>query len=189
MTGAVKASPRRRRHLAAALLAMAALSLATPMAAGVRATRAWAQEPVPIAPLYVVLQAGSADCGPALVATLAAWAGRPADLALVTSQAAIGRDGVSLGEFARLASLHGLDGAWYSVRRDRLAGLRTPFVAHLQNGAKGHFVAVVAVGARHAVVADPATGALVGPTDELLRRFSGRVFLLDAPPSPRWEGV
>ncbi len=184
------AAPTAARRPLSALVtcALAALALAAPAWAGARATRAWAAAPVPLDGPAVVRQAGEADCGPALVATLAAWAGRPVPLALVTAEASLGPGGVTLAEFARLASLHGVPGTWHAVPRARLADLRTPFVAHLQRGGRGHFVAVVALGA-HAVVADPLAGPVAAPADALLRDYSGRVFLLDEPPTARWEGV
>ncbi len=132
----------------------------------------------------VVLQVAEVDCGPALVATLAAWAGRPVGLDAVTAQATLRPEGVSLGEFARLSSLHGLEGAWFAVPGARLASLRAPFVAHLERGGAGHFVAVVALDGHHAVIADPAAGALAGPARALLRDYSGRAFLLHQPPAP-----
>jgi len=189
MTRPALAAPQRSRPVAAAAVALAAALLAAPTAAGARATAAWRAAPVPLDPMVVVRQRGEVDCGPALVATLAAWAGRPVPLDEVTARAALGPGGVSLAEFARLADLHGVGGAWYSVPRERLGALRTPFVAHLERGGRGHFVVVVALGSRHAVVADPAAGGVAAPAAELLRHYSGRVFLLDEALVPRWEGV
>ena len=74
---------------------------------------------------------------------------------------------------------HGLDGAWYHMERSRLGSLPLPFVAHLAEAEGGHYVAVMALRDSVMVVVDPAVGALVGPADALLRRFSGRVFVLD----------
>ena len=185
------AAPTAARRPLSALVtcALAALALAAPAWAGARATRAWAAAPVPLDGPAVVRQAGEADCGPALVATLAAWAGRPVPLAVVTAEASLGPGGVTLAEFARLASLHGVPGTWHAVPRERLANLRAPFVAHLQRGGAGHFVAVVALGGGHAVVADPRAGPVAAPAAALLRDYSGRVFLLEGPVAPRWEGV
>lgn len=175
-----------RRLLAPSVLALALLG---PALAGARATRSWSAVPVALDPMVVVRQAGEIDCGPALVATMAAWAGRPVPLEVVTARASMSPGGVSLAEFARLASLHGVPGAWYAVPRDRLGALPTPFVAHLQREGRGHFVAVVALGDGFAVVADPAVGAVAAPSRDVLRHYSGRAFVLEAPVPPRWEGV
>jgi|SRR5690606_16752346 len=185
----VPRAPQRRAFLSAAACGLAAFALAAPAWAGARSTRSWAAEPVALEGPTVVRQAGEEDCGPALVATLASWAGRPVPLELVTAEAALGPGGVTLAEFARLASLHGVPGTWHAVPRERLANLRAPFVAHLQRGGAGHFVAVVALGGGHAVVADPLAGPVAAPAAALLRDYSGRVFLLEGPVAPRWEGV
>jgi len=187
---AAAAARYARRALAPAVLALI-VALLGPAARGARATHSWASSPVALDGLRVVRQAREDDCGPALVATLAAWSGRPVGLDAVSAQAALGPegDGVSLAEFARLASLHGASGAWYAVPERHLGALPTPFVAHLQAGGAGHFVAVVAHGRGFAVVADPASGARAGLAAVLLRHYSGRAFVLDSPVAPTWEGT
>jgi ABC-type bacteriocin/lantibiotic exporter with double-glycine peptidase domain len=98
--------------------------------------------------------------------------------ATVLAQADIGAQGISLAEFTRVASLHRLEGAWYHVESSRLRGLPTPFVAHLAEDDGGHYVAVVAHSHDTVVVVDPAAGVLVGPSATLLRRYSGRAYVL-----------
>ena len=112
---AAAAARYARRALAPAVLALI-VALLGPAARGARATHSWASSPVALDGLRVVRQAREDDCGPALVATLAAWSGRTVGLDAVSAQAALGPegDGVSLAEFARLASLHGASGAWYA---------------------------------------------------------------------------
>lgn len=158
---------------------LALVSLFLPSALGMAASANWNRAVLPVAGLAIELQSQPTSCGPALVATLASWQGRRVSEATVLGQADVGAAGISLAEFARLASLHGLDGAWYHVERSRLGSLPFPFVAHLAEAEGGHYVAVMALRDSVMVVVDPAVGALVGPADALLRRFSGRVFVLD----------
>lgn len=169
------------RRLSYALLVVACLAaLFVPTGVGVAQSAAWNAAPVAVDGVEVVLQSNPVSCGPALIATLSAWAGRPIGEAAVLSRAAMGPDGVSLAEFVRLASLFGSPGVWYQVARRELGRLPTPFVAQLEVDGSGHFVAVLGVRQGMAVVADPAVGALVGPVATVLRGFSGRVFLLEA---------
>lgn len=164
--------------LVIALLVTVLIALLFPGAAGMAASAAWNDAVRPVPGPEVVRQTLPSSCGPALIATLASWRGRSVSEAAVVAQADLGPDGVTLAEFARLASLHALGGTWYRVEKRRLGGLPTPFVAHLAGPDGGHYVAVVAQAGDAVVVIDPAVGALVGPTAVLLRRFSGRVFVV-----------
>lgn len=167
-----------RRQLTAPLASMALLALVLlPSAAGIAASAAWNAEAWPVVGLDMELQSRRTSCGPALIAALSTLRGQPLSEARVLAQATLGEDGVSLAEFARLASLHDLDGAWYHVEVHRLGLLPLPYVAHLATADGGHYVAVVAAGGGTVVVLDPAVGAVVGPASTLLRSFSGRVFL------------
>jgi len=174
--GPLRASGAAPRY-SPVLLALSLVALLAPSAAGVAASAAWNDAVRPVPGLEVVRQSRPSSCGPALIATLASWRGHAVSEAAVIAQAELGADGISLAEFARLASLHGIEGTWYHVRSDRLDSLPTPFIAHLAAVDGGHFVGVVARAGDKVVVIDPAAGALVGPTVTLLRRFSGRVFV------------
>ncbi len=182
--GPHRAAPGSRRVLAlstAAVLAAAVLTL--PTAIGAHASRAWNAAPYAIGSVPVVLQSQRNDCGPAVIATLAAWSGLTLDPASVAAAARLGADGLSLGEFARLADRFGFPGTWFRVGSAELAELPTPFVAHLNvtgSTPLGHLVAVRAVTRGAVTVADPAVGAYVISLEAFARRFSGRVYLLVA---------
>ncbi len=176
------AGSRRAVALFVASLAAAAV-VALPIAIASHASRVWNAAPYLLESVPVVMQSQRNDCGPAVVATLAAWSGLALDLASVTAAAQLGPDGLSLGEFARLADRFGFSGAWYRVAAADLVGLQTPFVAHLTLPGTvplGHLVAVRAVTRGTVTVADPAIGAYVIPLEAFARRFSGRVFLPEA---------
>lgn len=175
--------PRRRRLrlVTTAAATLAAVLLFAPVVAGARATAAWSSQARPLAGLDVVRQRELNDCGPAVIATLLAWAGRDVPLDVIAHATFMGPQGVTLAEFARSAADHGIAGAWYHVPPSRLESLKAPFVAHLVRGDVGHFVAVLGLGGGYAVIADPARGAVVGTARELLQAYSGRSFLLDNP--------
>jgi len=179
-------SERSRRHRLPLLVTtvLVGLLIAGPTYRGARAGQAWNAAPFALeTALPAVLQEQFNDCGPAALATLLEWAGRPTELAAVSAAAQLGPDGLSLGEFARLAHSFGFPGAWYRVEASDLAALRVPFVAHVaaapHEPALGHLVLVWAVGRGAAIVTDPAVGAYALPTSELARRFTGRVYELE----------
>jgi len=178
---------RSRRRLLPLLVTTVLVGLLTaaPTYLGARAGQAWNAAPFALeAAVPAVLQEQFNDCGPAIVATLLEWVGRPTGLATVSAAAKLGPDGLSLGEFARLAHSFGFPGTWYRVEASDLATLRVPFVAHVgaatPNGSTlGHLVVVWAVGRGAALVTDPAVGAYAVPLPELARRFTGRVYALE----------
>lgn len=170
-------------RLARTLGACAALAaLGVPAVLGVTRSAAWNAKPVALPGVEVVLQSEENACGPAVIATLTAWSGQPVEEGALLALAHMGPTGITLAEFARLASLVGLPGVWYRVSLRELARLPTPFVAQLEKDGVGHFVAVLGVRHGFAIVADPAVGALSGSLAGTLPGFSGRVFLLE-----RWS--
>ncbi len=180
-------SKRSRRRLLPLLVTTVLVGVlgAAPTYLGARAGQAWNAAPFALeAAAPAVLQQQFNDCGPAVVATLLEWAGRPTDLATVSAAAQLGPDGLSLGDFARLAHSFGFTGAWYRVEASDLATLGGPFVAHVRAAtptgpALGHLVVVWAAGRGAALVTDPAVGAYTVPLPELARRFTGRVYTLE----------
>lgn len=174
-----------RSRLAGALtllaISAAAAALVAPAARG--QVLAWEAMNASLAvpELYVVRQSLPNSCGPAAVATLATWLSPglpPLSEEAVLVRAALTADGISLSEFARLASLHGVPGTWFRVDHSSLARLATPFAAHLTRGGQGHFVIVLHVKGQLALIADPAEGGHVSPLSALTPEFTGLVFLV-----------
>lgn len=166
------------------VVALAAiLAVVLPGTHGVAASAAWNGAPWPLEHLAVVRQSQPASCGPASLATLATWLGRPHTEAQLLDGANVTPAGVTLAEFTRLAHAIGLPGVWYAVPTADLGKVPTPFVAHLHAGPAeaqlGHLVVVAAVSHGYVVVGDPASGAYVASRSTFMRRFSGRLYLLD----------
>lgn len=164
-----------------ATFATAAAALAAPAVRGQALASAAMNASLAVPELYVALQSLPNSCGPAAVATLATWldpAGEPVSEEEVLAQAELAPTGISLGEFARLASLHGISGVWFRVKPSSLTRLSTPFAAHLTRGAQGHFVIVLHVKGELALIADPAEGGRVAPLSALAAEFTGLVFLI-----------
>lgn len=166
-----------------AYVALVLLLLALPSARGIGASSAWNAASHPLPDLEVVRQSQPASCGPAALATLLGWLGRPHSEAYLIGLTELGADGVSLAEFARLAHVMDVPGAWFRASPTQLAQLPTPFVAHLElpgAAAAGHLVVVRSVMRGYVVVADPAEGAQVMPLERFIRDLSGRVYLLES---------
>lgn len=165
-----------RRILLAVTALAASIPIVAPSATAVAANAAALAAPLPLTDLVVVRQTKRNSCGPAAIATLAGWLGRPTSEADVLRSARLGDDGISLAEFSRLADAHDVPGSWFRVASSGLPATPTPFVAHFSVPDE-HFVVVHAVVRSHVVMADPAVGAMVVPLRAFLRRFSGRVFV------------
>ncbi len=127
----------------------------------------------------VVAQSTPRSCGPAALATVLAWRGRPVGEAAVLAQARLREGGASLAEMSRLAEAFELPGSWYAVPRETLARLPTPFIAHLRAGG-GHYVAVWRVARGFVLLADPAVGLVLERAGRFRRAWSGRVLLFEA---------
>ncbi len=166
--GALRSHQARRAPLA---LAGAAPGHSAPPGTRTR-TAVWRVPGLP----RVVRQSTPRSCGPAALATLLAWRGRPLSESDVLRVTHLGPAGVTLGEFARLAGTFGLPGTWFEVPPAALDRLRPPFVAHLARDG-GHFVVVRGIALGYVLLADPARGWRLEPRGRFLRTFRGRVFL------------
>jgi predicted double-glycine peptidase len=164
-------------------------------ALGVARSMRWRARPYLVAPgsgtlPVALLQRGPQDCGPAALATVLAWRGRPVGEGPILRAAHLRTDGVSLAELVRLAAAFELPGAWYAVPRRRLDALPTPFIAHVRAGRRlfgrgagdrgdGHFVAVCRVVLGFVLLADPARGLVLEREARFSRSWTGRVLLFD----------
>lgn len=133
----------------------------------------------PLALPEVVRQSTRESCGPAALATILAWEGRPVGESAVLARARLRADGVTLAELARLAAVFELPVGWYRVPPRDLPRLPTPFIAHLRDGG-GHYVAVSRVARGFVLLADPAAGVALMRLSRFRRAWSGRVMLLRA---------
>lgn len=127
----------------------------------------------------VVRQSRPESCGPAALATVLAWKGRPVGEGAVLARTRLRADGATLAELARLAAAFELPASWYAVPPRDLPRLPTPFIAHLRAGG-GHYVAVARVARGFVLLADPALGLSLWRLSRFRRAWSGRVMLLRA---------
>ncbi len=187
----------RVANLVGACFAVALLAAGPGVSAlGVARSMRWRARPYLVAPgsaalPSALLQRGPQDCGPAALATVLAWRGRPVGEGPILRVAHLRADGVSLAELVRLAAAFELPGAWYAVPRRRLDTLPTPFIAHVRagrhlfglpagDGGPEHFVAVRRVLRGFVLLADPARGLVLEREARFARSWTGRVLLFDA---------
>lgn len=124
----------------------------------------------------VVRQSTPQSCGPAALASLLAWLGRPVGEAAVLARARLRADGVTLAELARLAGAFELSAGWYAVPASALPRLPMPAIAHVRRQG-GHFVALYRVARGFVLLADPAGGLVIERLTRFRRDWSGRVLL------------
>ncbi|AZO19986.1 peptidase domain-containing ABC transporter [Mesorhizobium sp. M1E.F.Ca.ET.045.02.1.1] len=119
----------------------------------------------------VIRQATLAECGLACIAMIANYWGWRIDLGSLRSLAPPSMKGARLKTVLKLASQYGLEGR--AVRVPRLSDLRKlqlPAMLHIDDD---HFVVLVKVQRKGAVVHDPAIGRTVIGWEELSKRSRG----------------
>lgn len=124
----------------------------------------------------VVRQSTPRSCGPAALASMLAWLGRPVGEAAVLERARLRADGVTLDELARLAAAFEVPAGWYVASARALPRLPMPAIAHLRRRG-GHFVALYRVARGFVLLADPAGGLVIERLTRFRRGWSGRVLL------------
>lgn len=155
------------------------LTAVVPTAAGLANGREQA-ELIELGWSSLVRQSTDRTCGPAVIATLSGWSGRPVSELAVAAHAALGDDGVTLAEFSRLARLFDVPGRWVWVEASaRSRPLPPGTVIHLSATEEpfGHFAIVTGTFDGYVGLADPERGNLLLSSQRLLREWSGAAFI------------
>lgn len=118
--------------------------------------------------LPLVRQCWGNDCGPAALATIAAYHGCPFDYADLAGEIILDRRGTDLLSLSRVAKRIGFRVQGIKASYDDIPQCRLPAIAHLRHWVGGgHFVVIYRWALTHVVLGDPAMG---------LRRISRRAF-------------
>ncbi len=118
----------------------------------------------------VVLQNEVAECGLACLAMVAGRYGLDVDLLALRSRFGVGTKGMTLKQLMACAERLGLVPRAVRAELEAVSKLARPAILHWN---LNHFVVLVAVKGRRALVHDPARGARWLGFDELSRGFSG----------------
>jgi ABC-type bacteriocin/lantibiotic exporter with double-glycine peptidase domain len=109
--------------------------------------------------LPLVRQREGNDCGPAALATVAAYHGCSFAYDHLTNQIALDRGGTDLLTLAMIARRIGLHAQGINASYDDLANCRLPAIAHVRHWfSGGHFVVIYRWTPTHLVLGDPAVG-------------------------------
>lgn len=119
-------------------------------------------------PIY--LQTEASECGLCSLAMVADYHGYRTDLASLRLRFPISRKGATLESLIRIARALKLDSRPVKLDMHNLPQLRLPCVIHWD---MDHFVVLVSVSARRAVVHDPAIGMRSFTMDEFSKHFTG----------------
>lgn len=118
----------------------------------------------------IVRQTEAAECGLACLAMIAGYHGHRIDLAALRRNYNISLKGMTLHDVVRVASQLRLSTRALRVEMSHLKQLRLPCILHWDHS---HFVVLTGVGARAAIIHDPASGRRKITLEEVSRRFTG----------------
>ena len=117
-----------------------------------------------------ILQAEATECGLACLAMVACAHGRHVDLQSLRVRFPVSQMGATLASVVRVASRLNLASRAVSLELSALDKLRLPCVLHWNFD---HFVVLVRVDAKGALIHDPSLGRRYVVTDELSKSFTG----------------
>jgi ATP-binding cassette, subfamily B, bacterial CvaB/MchF/RaxB len=130
----------------------------------------------------LVLQTEAAECGLACLAMIAGRYGHRVDLPALRQRYNVSLRGSTLRDLVRIATDMRLTTRALRAEATHLQRLRLPSILHWDHN---HFVVLVEVGARRAIVLDPAVGRRRVALQEVDKRFTGIV--LEAWPTEGFE--
>lgn len=118
----------------------------------------------------VYLQNEATECGLCSVAMIADYHGYSTDLPSLRLRFAISRKGANLASLMKIAQALKFETRALKLGMGSLRKLQLPCIVHWD---MDHFVVLVSVNARHAVIHDPAIGRRTLPLDEFSKYFTG----------------
>jgi ATP-binding cassette, subfamily B, bacterial CvaB/MchF/RaxB len=130
----------------------------------------------------LVLQTETAECGLACLAMIAARYGHRVDLPALRQRYSVSLRGSTLRDLVRIAADMRLATRALRAEATHLRRLRLPSILHWDHN---HFVVLVRVGTRRAIVLDPAVGRRRVALQEVDKRFTGIV--IEAWPTEDFE--
>lgn len=118
----------------------------------------------------------------ATLATLLTWQGEPTTELEVYEALAAQEFGYSLSDLTAFATSLGFEGQWLQAEPNALSQLKTPFLAHLNDGG-GRFVIVRDARSGYVYATDPLRGQVLYRLEEFGEVWSGQLFAFPNPPT------
>lgn len=131
----------------------------------------------------VIRQHDATDCGPAALATVAAYHRTRVSLASLREAALTDRHGTTVAGIVAAAACAGLSASAVRAGADALQKIQTPAIAHWRENERNHFVVVFKIGPTNVDIGDPARGLRRMTADEFHRFWTGVLILLVPVPS------
>lgn len=142
----------------------------------------WMSWYLPRRKLPLVLQSETSECGLACVAMVAGYFGNRVDLGGLRQRFAVSGSGAAVNHLMQVARSMALTPRALKLEPAELDALQLPAVLHWD---MDHFVVLSAVGRRHVIIHDPATGRRKYRREEVSRHFTG--IALELMPSRAFE--
>ena len=133
--------------------------------------------------LPLVRQSRGNDCGPAALATVAAYHGCPFAYDDLADEIALDRWGTDLLTLTRVAKRRGFLAEGIKASYDDIPQCRLPAIAHIRRVGGGHFVVIYRWTPTHVIIGDPAVGVQTISRRAFRRRSTG--YLLIIHPAPK----
>ena len=136
--------------------------------------------------LPLVRQNRGNDCGPAALATIAAYHGCRFDYDDFSRELILDRHGTDLHALSRIAERLGFQVQGIKASYDAIPRCTLPAIAHIRHRlGGGHFVVLQQWNSTHVVIADPAAGLRTLSRSAFSQRSTGYLLLIQPAPTRR----
>jgi ATP-binding cassette subfamily B protein len=126
----------------------------------------------------MVPQHNATDCGPAALATVAAFYGKRTSLARLRDLAGTDRRGTTLAGLCNAAEEIGFRARAVRATREALAQTKLPAIAHWHESERSHFVVLFRATRKRVIVGDPAAGIRKLSCADFHRNWTGVLLLV-----------
>jgi ABC-type bacteriocin/lantibiotic exporter with double-glycine peptidase domain len=135
----------------------------------------------------IILQHDATDCGPAVLAMLAAYHRKRISIARLRELAGTDREGTNLAGLGAAAEEIGFEARAVRGTREALAQVALPAVAHWRENDRNHFVVLYRVTKKRIIIGDPAGGLRKLSPEDFHKNWTGVLLLLT--PTARLRAV
>ncbi|PYR87025.1 MAG: hypothetical protein DMG18_00970 [Acidobacteria bacterium] len=128
-------------------------------------------------------QHDASDCGPAVLAMVAAYYKKRVSIARIREAAGTDRRGTNLAGLSSAAEHLGLEARAVRASGEAVEQIPLPAVAHWREANRNHFVVLYEASPKRVIIADPASGLRHLTPEEFHKNWTGVLLLLT--PTPR----